>query len=154
MSRRPVPAGATSRTETRHNAEDKTCHHFEYHGLTCDEYDALYARSGGLCEICGVAEESTKHGYLVIDHFWVDYLTAAGTMDFVWVIRGLLCHWCNNVVMVCHDGQKVWGPASSKYRDKAREYEAKSWQTPTALELELMAARTELLPKALRRAAA
>ena len=41
------------KTETRHHPEGKLCHHFAYHGLTCDEYDAMRARCGGRCEICG-----------------------------------------------------------------------------------------------------
>jgi recombination endonuclease VII len=126
-----------AKTETRHHPDGKTCHHFNYHRLTCDEYDALRARANGHCEICGRPEEDTPRGVLDVDHFehWG-----------VRFVRGLLCHKCNAGVMPCVDGRKVWG-ANRKWEAKAREYEANSWEKPSQRALELMAARTEKKPK-------
>jgi hypothetical protein len=127
----------TRRTEVRHHPEGKTCHHFYYHGLTCDEYDLLRARADGRCEICGIPEAETPRGSLVVDHFQKDQIS---------FIRGMLCDRCNNGVMNCIDGFKVWG-ANRKWEAAARRYEANSWEKPSAAALEAMAARTEMLPK-------
>lgn len=126
------------KTETRHHPDGKTCHHFVYHWLTCDQYDALRARADGKCEICGIPEEDTPRGYLVVDHFEAD----DGRIRF---IRGMLCDGCN-AVMSCVDGLKVWG-ANRKWEAKAREYEANSWEKPSPEALARMAARTEMAPK-------
>lgn len=124
-------------TETRHHPEGKTCHHYAYHRLTCDEYDALRARAGGRCEICGTPEEDTPRGYLLIDHF---------AMKRIRFIRGLICGKCNSGVMPCVDGRKVWG-VNRQWEAKAREYEANSWQKPNEAALAVMATRTEMLSK-------
>ncbi|HMG63713.1 MAG TPA: endonuclease domain-containing protein [Streptosporangiaceae bacterium] len=129
----------TSRkTETRHSPTGKTCHHFLFHRLACDEFDALSARANGHCEICGAAEEDTKRGSLVVDHFY-----APGA----YVIRGMLCDWCNTTVMACIDGKKVWGTETRKWEAKGHEYEANSWDALTPEVLVLMAARKEKRPK-------
>jgi hypothetical protein len=125
------------KTETRHHPLGKTCHHFQYHGLMCNEYDALHARSDGHCEICGIAERDTPRGHLVVDHF---------QSHGVRFTRGMICDRCNGGVMPCIDGRKVWG-ANRKWEAKAREYEANSWEKPSREALVLMAARTEKLPK-------
>jgi hypothetical protein len=125
------------KTETRHHPDGKLCHHFAYHRLTCDEYDAVRARAAGHCEICGIAEEDTARGVLDVDHF------EAWGVRFT---RGMLCSKCNGGVMPCIDGRKVWG-ANRKWEAKAREYEANSWEKPSLRALELMAARVEMRPK-------
>lgn len=125
------------KTETRHHPLGKTCHHFYYHGLTCDDYDALRARANGHCEICGIAEEETPRGALVVDHF------QKGRISF---IRGMVCDKCNTGVMSCLDGMKVWG-TNRKWEQRARLYEANSWERPSAAAIEALAARTEMLPK-------
>src|SRR4051812_19457719 len=84
-------AKPSRKTETRHSKAGKTCHHFVYHRLTCDEYDALRERAAGRCEICGTAEADTGGRRLVVDHFH------GGKLH---LIRGLLCDSCN-VVMSC-----------------------------------------------------
>jgi hypothetical protein len=109
-------------TETRHHPEGKTCHHFQYHGLTCDEYDELHARADGHCEICGTPEAETGGRRLVVDHFQ-DWATRAR------FIRGLICDKCN-VVMSCVDGHKRWG-ANREWKERAHAYQANSWQQPT-----------------------
>jgi hypothetical protein len=107
-------------TETRHHPQGKTCHHFEYHGLSCDEFDALHSRAGGRCEICETPTEETGGRRLVVDHFWRDGRR---------IIRGLLCDKCN-VVMSCMDGRKPWG-ANRRWESKARTYEANAWGEAT-----------------------
>jgi hypothetical protein len=127
------------KTETRHHPLGKTCHHFEYHHLTCDEYDDLRARAGGHCQICGIAEEDTRRGFLVVDHF-------RGRKTRV--IRGLLCDLCNTTVMRCIDGSRVWGDDARKLEARAREYERASWQVPSEEARQEMAARVEMSERA------
>jgi hypothetical protein len=125
---------STRKTETRHRSDGKTCHHFQYHGLTCDDYDALRARANGHCEICGIAEEETRRGVLEVDHC---------EMQGLHVVRGLLCHYCNNVVMCCLDGGKPWSEASRRWESKAREYADNPWHELTPEVLAAAAARRE-----------
>lgn len=49
--------------------------------MTCEQYESLWARSGGRCEICGVRPEA-----LFIDH--------DATVGW-WAVRRLLCVSCN-----------------------------------------------------------
>jgi hypothetical protein len=56
--------------------------------LTCDEYDALWARAGGACEACGFVPDCRER-HLVIDHDH-KYGTSA--------VRGLICQWCNSAL--------------------------------------------------------
>jgi Recombination endonuclease VII len=114
------------KTETRHHPQGKTCHHFRYHWLTCDEYDALRARAGGRCEICGIAEEQTKRGSLVIDHYETQGLH---------VVRGLLCDFCNTVVMRSFMRGRTWGRAAEPWNAEARAYVANSWHQVTPEDL-------------------
>lgn len=125
----------TRERRKRHRLDGAPCYHFYYHQLSCENFDALDARAGGHCELCGVAEEETPRGYLVIDHF------DAGRFSFV---RGLVCDACN-AVMSCFDGNKAWG-ANRRWEQRAGEYERNSWQKPCEEAFALMAARTELYP--------
>jgi hypothetical protein len=118
-------ANPTRKTETRHSLNGKTCHHFQYHGLTCDEYDALRARAAGHCELCGTAEPDTGGRRLVVDHYEGNQLR---------FIRGLLCDRCNSL-MSCIDGRKRWGPDRSRVA-AAREYERRSWHQPSRAQWE------------------
>lgn len=117
------------RTETRHSVTGKTCHHFEYHRLTCDDYDRLRERAAGRCEICGTPEAETGGKRLVVDHF-----QGRG----VRLIRGLLCDSCN-AVMSCVDGTKRWG-ANRRWESKALDYQAASWEQPSPGQLATMLA--------------
>lgn len=52
--------------------------------ITAEGYDALLAKQGGVCAICGAGEPGTSHG------FWhVDHCHSAGH------VRGLLCSTCD-----------------------------------------------------------
>jgi hypothetical protein len=118
-SRGMSEAAPRSRTETRHHPLGRTCHHFQYHRLTCDEYDSLRARAAGRCELCGIAEEEAGGKRLVVDHFEL------GSARF---IRGVLCDKCN-AVMSCLDGTKTWGQNRS-WEARALAYEANAWHQP------------------------
>lgn len=122
-------ATATRQTETRHRTDGKTCHHFYYHGLTCDEFDHLRARAAGHCELCGTPEAETGGKRLVVDHFH-------GSERRLYFVRGLLCDKCN-VVMSCLDEHKPWG-ANRVMEARARVFEANSWQQPTAEQWKLV----------------
>lgn len=56
------------------------------YGLTPIEVDTLYARAGGVCEVCGTSDN------LNIDH---DHATG--------LVRGLLCHNCNAALGMLSD---------------------------------------------------
>lgn len=121
---------------SRHRLDGAPCYHAYYHGLSCEDFEALCARADGHCELCGIAQDETPRGYLVTDHF------EAGRFSFV---RGLVCDACN-AVMSCIDGNKVWG-ANRRWEERAREYERNSWQPPHEEALALMAGRTEMISK-------
>lgn len=64
-----------------------TCQHRIYN-LSCMEYDELYERAKGRCEICGIKEAFAPQAKLFIDH---DHKIGSGVDS----IRGLLCGRCN-----------------------------------------------------------
>ncbi|GAA2644457.1 hypothetical protein GCM10010399_92940 [Dactylosporangium fulvum] len=64
------------------------CAHLNYE-LTCTDFDQLWSRTEGHCEICGIAGEGTPHGFLHVDHE-----QSAGK----WAVRGLLCSRCNTML--------------------------------------------------------
>jgi len=51
------------------------------YGITSVEYDAMLARQGGVCAVCGTAQTDRR---LAVDH---DHVTGR--------VRGLLCNACN-----------------------------------------------------------
>ncbi|MEU8839943.1 endonuclease domain-containing protein [Streptomyces roseus] len=126
---------STRQTETRHHPLGKTCHHFQHHGLTCDQYDALRNRAAGRCEICQTPEAETGGRRLVVDHYEDSRVGR--------FIRGLLCDKCN-AVMACIDGRKRWG-SNRSWERRARRYELSSWQQPSPEQWALIARlRSEL----------
>lgn len=58
------------------------------YGITLDEYDLIFDEQGGLCAICGKAEES-RNNQGVIGRLQVDHDHETGK------VRGLLCQKCN-----------------------------------------------------------
>lgn len=125
------------RTETRHHPRGKTCHHYEFHELTCDDYDHLRARADGRCELCGTPEADTGGKRLVVDHFAAGEYETAGRPG-VSFIRGMVCDRCNSMLSA-FDGTKRWGPRSKAWQSRAEAYEARSWQQPTAEDRETVA---------------
>jgi hypothetical protein len=72
-------------TETRTLPAHESCNHLLYK-LSCADYEALLARCGNRCEICGVRGEDAPRRKLFIDH---DHRYG------LYAIRGLLCARCN-----------------------------------------------------------
>lgn len=64
------------------------CQHKIYF-LSCEDYDSLWERAGGACEICRTPQADVRGGKLYIDH---DHRYG----DFA--VRGLLCPRCNKLV--------------------------------------------------------
>lgn len=87
----PVPAG--------HNP----CWHRRYR-LTCAEYNELYVRANGCCEVCEIPEAATPDKILCTDH---DHDPALG----LWAVRGLLCTRCNTL----EGAGKLVGPRAEAY---------------------------------------
>src|SRR5262249_16779638 len=61
-------------------------HRHKKYSMTCADFEALWERAGGRCEICGVLWRFTPHGMLHIDH---NHLLGD------WAVRGLLWSRCN-----------------------------------------------------------
>lgn len=64
------------------------CQTHKTYSLTCDDFEALWERSGGRCEACGFEPDRPERG-LVIDHDHRYGNTA---------VRGLICRWCNAIL--------------------------------------------------------
>jgi hypothetical protein len=62
------------------------CHTHKTYALTCEDFEALWERSGGNCDACGQPPQEGARRGLVIDHDH-HYGNAA--------VRGLICRWCN-----------------------------------------------------------
>lgn len=105
----------------RHNTDGKVCSHYARYRLTCDDYDAMYARANGCCEICGAAERDVPRKKLFVDHY-EDEQTI--------YVRGLVCTRCNRV-MSAWDGNDSWG-TKLRWKEAAARYAANSWQQPRA----------------------
>jgi hypothetical protein len=74
----------------------QTHHHRQCYGLTCDEFEALIARAGGVCEICGAEPmRLARQVGLCIEH----------TED-PFTIRGLVCHRCNAALRRIDSGER------------------------------------------------
>lgn len=106
--------------EERHNQHGNACVHWQKHRMTCEEFDDLYARSQGLCEVCGIPEAETARKKLYVDHY---------EDDEVIYVRGLVCARCNSV-MSAVDGNNSWGPKRLQLRKEAELYAASPWQQP------------------------
>lgn len=105
-------------TQARHSKSGLPCHHFDMHGVTCDEYDQMRERAAGSCEICRTPEPLTGGKRLVIDHFQAPRM---------WIVRGLLCDRCNSL-MSKFDGTKNWGSDRAEREPLAAAYQERCWQ--------------------------
>jgi hypothetical protein len=94
--------------------------------MRCPEYDALLARAGGRCEMCGSKESETPRGRLVIDH-------KHRTIGMQ--VRGLICDHCN-AVMGRYDAGRRISPAEA---DACRAYAAASWHQQPRTHIQLVA---------------
>lgn len=90
----------------RHSDRD-SCGSHTYYRLTCDEFDQLFARAGGRCEICRIPVGETATGKIFIDH---DHKLGN------WAVRGLLCPICNQRL-------RDWmAPLGFRERPEAQKY--------------------------------
>lgn len=62
------------------------------YGISASEYDALYQAQGGVCAICGRAENGVHGRYGTVRRLAVDHDHATGR------VRGLLCGNCNAAI--------------------------------------------------------
>lgn len=74
----------------------QTCQHEAYR-MTCSEFESLWARAGGCCEICGQPEVEVPGGKLGIDH--------DRSVGFE-AVRGILCPKCNSFMGFVDRGRK------------------------------------------------
>lgn len=126
----PTTETSLRRSQNRHSKSGNSCHHFVYHRLTCDQYDEMWARADGRCEICQTPAPDTGGRRLVVDHF-------ESTQPRIRVIRGMLCDACNST-MSCLDGTKRWGPRRALLEPRARAYQGRALRNLAATERELV----------------
>ena len=69
------------------------------HGLTLDQFAALFESQGGLCAICATPLDRPH-----IDH---DHLCCGGVESCGSCVRGLLCASCNHMLGKAHDQPHV-----------------------------------------------
>jgi len=68
-------------------------------GVTLNEFNAMLARQGGVCLICGRSPEESPKG-LFVDH---DHTCCSGHITCGKCIRGILCHYCNAAIGLLGD---------------------------------------------------
>lgn len=76
------------------------------HKLTCEEYDALRARAGDRCEICGYGPSPLLH----IEH--------DRRIEGIHAVRGLTCAKCNALMRYVDEGTKE-SPLAETYEQNA-----------------------------------
>lgn len=78
--------------------QNGTCQHVAYR-LTCAEYEELWSRAEGRCEICRRTADEVPGGKLGIDH--------SHRIGYVDSARGILCPKCNALVGAVERGAKT-----------------------------------------------
>ncbi|WP_394436224.1 endonuclease domain-containing protein [Streptomyces sp. SGAir0957] len=93
-----------------------SCKTHKIYSLSCDDFDALWARSCGACESCGYEPTDSQYG-LVIDHDHKYGSTA---------VRGLICRWCNAALgkLENPDINPAFGPGPGAW---FRSYFRRAW---------------------------
>jgi Recombination endonuclease VII len=82
------------------------------YGLTADQFDAMLARQGGGCAICGRTKDRGRS--LAVDH---DAVTGA--------LRGILCQNCNRAIgQLGHDPDRL--RKATRYLERAARILAQS----------------------------
>ena len=81
----------------------RACHLKVMYNTTREAFEALLAKQGGCCAICGTAEPGGK-GTWQVDH---DHSCCAGRKSCGKCIRGLLCVRCNTALGLLRDSIKV-----------------------------------------------
>lgn len=89
----------TPRRLVKHSQPIGCSTHRQY-ALSCQDFDELWDRAAGRCQICLTPPESTPCRLLHIDHS-----SALG----MWAVRGLLCSRCNTLL------PRLSGPAIDEY---------------------------------------
>jgi len=83
------------------------------YGMTIADYEAMHARQGGQCAICGTSEKK-----LVVDH---NHQTGS--------IRKLLCHLCNAMIGCAREDIAILTSAVA-YLQREQHLEEESMQAP------------------------
>lgn len=78
------------------------------YGITLEDYEAMHARQGGRCAICGTAEAK-----LVVDH---EHVTRR--------VRSLLCHLCNAMIGCAREDAAILAAGIGYLRRHAEEVSA------------------------------
>lgn len=74
------------------------------YGITLEEYNAVLARQGGVCAICG-SDEPGGNGSFPVDH---DHACCPGKRSCGKCIRGVLCNRCNvGIAMFGDDPERM-----------------------------------------------
>ncbi len=86
-------------TDNRERADEsrRKWHFKKLYGITVEEYDALLARQGGVCAICGQGEPNAHGRTGKQFKLSVDHCHDSGR------IRGLLCQKCNRAIGLLGD---------------------------------------------------
>lgn len=84
-------------------------HRHRWYAMDCEEFDRLWMRAGGKCEICRVSWRFASSGQLHIDH---------DPNKGDWAVRGLLCSRCNT--MLGTPGRLAWPEVDSYLADPWR----------------------------------
>lgn len=104
------------RRKSKHESGIKCAIHKTY-SLSCDDYEDLWERSGGVCEACGTEPSTESRCGLVIDHDH-KYGSAA--------VRGLICRWCNTILGQLENPNihPAFGPGPGRW---FRDYFMRAW---------------------------
>ncbi|TDD27351.1 hypothetical protein E1287_34610 [Actinomadura sp. KC06] len=86
----------------------QTCQHLVYR-ISCEEFEALWGRSRGRCEICGAPESEVPGSKLFIDH--------DRRISLCYAVRGILCAKCNSLMRYVDRGEKASAEAERYQRN-------------------------------------
>lgn len=85
------------------------------YGLTVDAYDALLAKQGGGCAICGVKPEAGDRAFHV-DH---DHACCPKAPTCTKCTRGILCHGCNTALTMIENNPQ-WAANAHAYLEGSK----------------------------------